>query len=307
MTKDDQIRIELLEVDPQDSPAHRGKVLYLPDDDELVTEYIEDQRRNSNEPLHITVQAEASRGPRFRKLKAYATAGVTALIAVGILGNMAYDRLKSAVEEFDPTVEETFDMNSFRQEVSTVSSIASGTVESSADVYTSRDYLLADAECNTSVSATQSFRMIPLGDGSNMTFDDERNQITIAIDENPIELDDQKIEMGDPEDCDANSMGRHFGDQDKVFAEAARNAPGELRKRTEVSDSLELTGLHEGQVGLDIAESAASTYQAIAGTVLDVTNSKVTLRFTYNGERILPNRESSTEVLIDAGSIDAND
>lgn len=256
--------------------------------------------------IQFSVHAESARSRRFSKINMYLAVGTTAVVAVGVAGNVAINKFKDVAEGFAPTTKETFDIDTFRQEVATVSSVANGPIESRADVHSSHEFLLADAECDTTVEGSQPFTMTPLADASNMIYDKATNRITIDLQQNPIELGEQHIEMGPPSDCTANNIGSHFGDDDKAYALAAKKAPNELGKRTYIQSAEELVALNDGEVGMDIAESAASTYQAIAGTILDIANSKVTLRYKYGDTVVFPNRENSTEVQLDAGNIEAS-
>lgn len=76
-----QPRIEFLEVDPQDSPAHRAPELPLPDDEQLAQEYRNETPATAPTSNVIRIRQERSRRPG--KVKSAIYAGTAALALVG--------------------------------------------------------------------------------------------------------------------------------------------------------------------------------------------------------------------------------
>ena len=257
--------------------------------------------------IEVVVRPEQAPSPRFERTKRYLGIAAAGAVVLAVVGPIIGNKITDAVKDVAPKKERTFDIDEFRQKVSAQSTVASGVIESTADVHSSYSYILGSAECHTDVSGTQIFQVAPKEDGSNIEFDDHRNQITVNLDNNVVTIGRQSVEMGDPDDCNANNIGSFFDDQQKAYATAAEKAPRELRQRTNIESGDELMSLENGLVGENIAASAASTYEAVAGSILEATNSDISIVYKYDDEVILPNRENQTAVSIDAGSINTDE
>ncbi len=286
----------------QDEITPEGMGRYVIDQPQSKFQELPSEHRDSDvrQPEVVTVLHEhRNKLGAMQKIKRI---GLAVLVAVG---SYAGYRAVNFTAEVAPKPQESFDIDGFRQAVSTKDTVATGQVLSSADVRSEYNFWWGNAECEGDIKGYQNFFMISQEDGTNISLEGKR--IIVELEENDIVVDEQTISLPDAKKvCEANIVGRQgiFKDETKAFGVITDKGPSEFREQTEVQNPSELLALNDGELGIQLAQSAASTYQNIGGKILEIADSDLTLEFTYNGEIIKPSNENTLSVDVQADRLD---
>lgn len=286
----------------QDEITPEGMGRYVIDQTQPQFEELPVELRNSEVSQTDAVKVVHEHRNKLGPIQIIKRIGLVILVTVG---SYAGYRAVNFTAEVAPKPQESFDIDGFRQAVSTKDTVATGQVKSTADVNSNYSFIAGSAECDGQIKGHQNFFMRSREDGKNIRL--EGKKIIVELEENEVVINEQIVSLPDAEkSCEANLVGRQgiFKDESKAFAVIAEKGPSEFSEQTEVQNPDELMSLNDGELGMQLAQSAASTYQNIGGRMLELADTGMSLEFTYNGDVIEPSTENTISVDVQADRID---